>query len=173
MDIQKADYSTIIQFGNIVDFKKKISESRESINKIIGIVDKSGMSLLHHSLRSRNFDVSIFLLENGSPVNVLSRGNFNELHFIAVNINESGAVNIAKKLLNLGVDLNCVDKKYKNTAGFSLCLEIFKKRTEEGLNLILDILKRKPNFDAKNSAGNSIRSLLLERGTEEMKVLLE
>jgi len=46
------------------------------------------------------------------------------------------------------------------------------RRTEEGLNFIEDLLLKNPNVDATNKSGVCVRTLLLDRGTDKIKELL-
>ena len=59
MNINKADYGTIIKFGNLELFKEKIKLEKQNINDILNIVDKNGISLLETSLVSRKFEIAI------------------------------------------------------------------------------------------------------------------
>ncbi len=80
---------------------------------------------------------------------------------------------VAEILLERGVSLAQKDKKYGNSAFFTLCQEIFKVRTEETMKFLENCLKRIEDFDACNKAGYSIRMLINQRGTERLNQIME
>jgi len=173
MDINKADFWTIIKFGNLKEFLEKLNIENKSINEVVNSIDKNGISLLEKSLISRKFDIAKFLLDNNANVNIISNEGCNELHYLAANINCIGAVDLAYKLVDMGVDLNLKDKKFANSAILSLCQEVLKKRTNEGNLLIVKCLERRPNFNDLNKFGYSLKQIIEERGTEDMKKVME
>ncbi|MED0872009.1 MULTISPECIES: ankyrin repeat domain-containing protein [Bacillus cereus group] len=173
MDINKADYGTIIKFGNLKLFLEKLKVEENCIEEIVDSIDKNGISLLEKSLISRKFDIANFLLDNGAKVNIISNDECNELHYLAANINCPGAVEVACRLVDMGVDLNLKDKKFGNSAIWSLCQELLKKRTKEGNDLIVKCLGKRPNINDENKYGYSLRYLIEERGTDDMKKVLE
>jgi len=131
MDIHKADYSTVIKFGTLDDFKNKLNIETKDIREIVNNTDDNGVSLLHKALISRKFDIAKYLLSECAEVNIVSNDGYNELHYLAANINFDGALEIAKILVCQGVELDQIDKKYGNTALLTICLELLKRRTEE------------------------------------------
>lgn len=173
MDINKADYGTIIKFGNLKLFLEKLKIEGNCIEEIVDSIDKNGISLLEKSLISRKFDIANFLLDNGAKVNIISKDDCNEFHYLAANINCQGAVEVACRLVDMGVDLNLKDKKFGNSAIWSLCQEVLKKRTKEGNDLIVKCLGKRPNINDENKYGYSLRDLIEERGTDDMKKVLE
>lgn len=173
MDINKADYGTIIKFGNLKLFLEKLKIEGNCIEEIVDSIDKNGISLLEKSLISRKFDIANFLLDNGAKVNIISNDDCNEFHYLAANINCQGAVEVACRLVDMGVDLNLKDKKFGNSAIWSLCQEVLKKRTREGNDLIVKCLRKRPNINDENKYGYSLRDLIEERGTDDMKKVLE
>ncbi|GAB6593358.1 ankyrin repeat domain-containing protein [Bacillus cereus] len=173
MDINKADYGTIIKFGNLKLFLEKLKIEGNCIEEIVDSIDKNGISLLEKSLISRKFDIANFLLDNGAKVNIISNDDCNEFHYLSANINCQGAVEVACRLVDMGVDLNLKDKKFGNSAIWSLCQEVLKKRTKEGNDLIVKCLGKRPNINDENKYGYSLRDLIEERGTDDMKKVLE
>ncbi len=173
MDINKADYFTISQFGNLEYLLDKLRSEHQDIEEVVNLIDKNGISLLQRSLISRKFDISNFLLDNNAKVNIVSNDGYNELSYLAANINITGAVELAIRLLNREVDLNLKDKKFGNSAMFSLCQEVFKKRTEKGNDLIIKCLKKRPKMSGSNKSNDSLKQLIEERGTDEMKKVME
>lgn len=169
MDIHKADLWTVIWFGNLDDFLQKLNIESKSIEEVINSVDKDGISLLQRSLIARRFEIAKFLLENDADVNVISNEKRNELHYLAANINYPGAIDIAYQLVELGVDLNLKDKKYANSALFTLCQDVLTKRTKEGSQFIVKCIEMKPDISGRNKVGYSLKELIEERGTNEMK----
>lgn len=173
MNIETADYGTIIKFGTLDDLLRKVEYEKDSIENIVSIIDTAGISLLEKSIISRKFDISHYLLNNGASVNIVSKEGLNEFHFLAANINYEGAIDIGRLLLNRGVSVMQKENKYGNTAFFSLCIEAFKVRSEKVLEFLNDCLERVTDVDDKNISGYSIRSLINERGTGELKKEME
>lgn len=163
MDISKADYDAIIRFGSIGDFEKKLLDDGYSIYDVINNVDYSGISLLQRALIGRKFDFAQYLLNHGAKANVISTDGYNDLHCIAANINQPGAIELAIKLIENGNDLNHRDNIYLNSAALSLSLEILKKRTDAGMRFLQQILLYKVDEDLENRSGLSLRKLLAER----------
>lgn len=173
MDLNKADYWTIIRFGNLNKFKEKLDSENEKIEKVVDFIDQQGISLLEKALIGRKFDIANYLLDNKAKVNIISNESCNELHYLAANINYPGGIELAYRLVDLGVDLNLKDNKYGNSAILSLCQEVLKERTDDGNKLIVECLKRRPNINDSNKYGYSLKQLIGERGTIEMKNTLE
>lgn len=173
MDINKADYGTIIKFGNLELLKEKMKLENQNIDKIKNIIDKNGISLMGKALISRKFEIANYLLDNNIDVNIISDEGCNELHYLAANINSEGAIEIACRLIDLGVDLDVKDKKNGNSALWCLCQEVLKERTEKGILLIVKCLKKRPNVKLLNNLGYSVESLICERGTDQMKTIME
>lgn len=172
MNIDKADYVTIVKFGNIDELKLKLHNDGKKLDEVINITDEWGMSLLEHCLGSRKFDTAEYLLRNNAKVNVVSKEGYNEFHCIAANINYEGALKIARILLERGTSLLEKDTKYGNSAIFTLCQEIFKVRSDEGMEFLKECLMKAREFDDCNKMGYSVRRIINERGTETLKTLI-
>ena len=172
MNIEKADYGTVIQFGTMDDFNTKLQMEGKTLAEVIDITDKNGISLLEKSLSSRKFDIAKVLLANNAKVNIISNDGCNEFHYIAGNINQEGALEVAKILLDRGTSLMVQDKKYGNSALFTLCMEIFKVRSDEGLEFLETCFENVQEYDTCNKAGYSIRKLINERGTDKLKQII-
>lgn len=173
MDLQKADYGTIIKFGTLEDFMSKLKFEAQNLGDIIDDVDANGISLLQKALVSRKFDIARYLLNERAKVNVISKDGFNELHYLAANINFEGAIDLARLLIVRGVDLNQIDNKYGNPAVLSMCLELLKQQTEEGMKFVEEVLSSQLNIDIINKSAISIRKLLTERGTDSIKKIVK
>lgn len=173
MNLEKADYGTVITFGNIQDLKRKLQSEGKTFNEIVNITDKNGISLLERSLIARKFDIAKELLKNNAKINNISITGCNEFHYIASNINYAGALEIAKILLKKGVSLEARDDRYGNSAFFTLCQEVFKGQSVEGLKFIEECLEKIHEYDVPNKRGYSIRMLINERGTNTMKRIME
>ena len=173
MNINKADYFTIAQFGNLSMFLTKIDLEKKILNQVKNLCDENGMSVLQHSLVNRKFDISDYLLKNEVELNHISNDGCNELHYLAANINSEGAIKIANKLIDMNVDITLKDKKYKNSPLWYLCQEVLKKPSKEGNQLIIKCLRKKADITSCNVAGFSVKRLIEERGTNEMKEEME
>lgn len=173
MNIEKADYGTIIKCGTIHDLNMKLQMEEKTLDEVMDITDKDGISLLEKSLIARKFDIAKVLLANNAKVNNISIEGCNEFHYIASNINFDGALDIAKILLDKGTSLMVQEKKYGNSAFFVLCQEIFKVRSVEGMNFIEACFENVQEYDTCNKAGYSIRMLINERGNDKLKQMME
>lgn len=109
---------------------------KKTLDQVKNLCDENGMTLLQQSLASRNFDISEYLLKNEVITNHISNEGYNELHYLAANINYDGAIKIANKLIEDNVDINLKDKRYKNSPLWYLCHEVLKKCSSEGIELI-------------------------------------
>lgn len=173
MNIEKSDYETIIKFGNLKDLQNKMKLNNETINDIVDYLNNNGMSLLEQSIVSRKFEISKYLLDNNAKVNIVSKEGNNEFHFLAANINCDGAIEVAKLLLSKGTSVMQKEQKYGNTAFFALCIEAFKERSENTMKFIEKCFEKVTDVDAENKHGFSIRKLICERGSDELKKMLE
>lgn len=173
MNIEKADYGTIIKFGTLNVFLKKVEIEHDSIEKIVSSLDNAGISLLEKSIIARKFEISQYLLNHGANVNVVSEEELNEFHFLAANINCEGAIDIGRNLLSRGVSVMQKEHKYGNTAFFALCIEAYKVRSEKVLEFLNDCFEYVTDIDDENTSGYSIRSLINQRGSEELKKRME
>ena len=173
MNIEKADYGTIVKFGTLKDLHEKIKIKNDNVADIINWVDDSGISLLERSLISRKFEISKFLLDNNAKVNIVSKEGNNEFHFLAPNINCIEAVEIGKLLLSKGTSVMQKDVKYGNTAFFSLCMEAFKERSESTMNFIEKCFEQVTDVDEKNKNGFNMHSTMNLGGSVVSKNILE
>ena len=173
MNIEKADYATIIRFGTIHDLNMKLQMEGKNLIEVSNIIDKDGISLLEKSLIARKFDIAKELLANNAKVNNVSNAGCNEFHYFASNINCDGALDIARILLAKGTSLMEKEKKYNNSAFFTLCQEVFKVRSVEGLAFIEECFDKVEDYDDCNKMGCSIRMLINERGTDKLKKIME
>lgn len=173
MNVEKADIGTVVLLGTVHDFYTKLYMEGKNIHEVIDDTDGNGVSLLQKSLIARKFDIAKVLLENNAKVNHITNSGSNEFHCIAGNINHEGALEIARILLEKGVSLTAQDKKYGNSAAFTLCYEIFKVRSAEALEFLETCLERVEEYDTCNKAGYSLRMLVNERGTDNLKRIME
>lgn len=154
-------------------FIDQVEADGKSIDEIKDQTNSSGVSLLGSALSYRKFDVARLLLKHNAKVNVVSTNGNNELHLIAAHIHQDGALSIAKTLVERGVSLTQQDLKCGNSAMFTLCMEVFKSRTDEENAFIVDCLKKFTHLDDTNRFGYSVRSIIMDRGNEDMKKVLE
>lgn len=173
MDLQKADYGTVIKFGSIEDLQCKLKLENQKIGDVINTVDANGVSLFQKTLISRKFEVAHYLLNENVKINVISKEGFNELHYLAANINFDGAIDLARLLIQRGCDLSQIDNKYGNTAMLSMCLELLKRQSDDGMKFLEEVLSNHQNIDISNNSGISVRKLLTERGPDKIKELIK
>lgn len=173
MNIQKADYGTIIQFGSMQDLKYKLQLDGKTLDEVIDTVDANGISLLEKCLTARKFDIAKELLDHNAKVNVITEDGCNEFHCIASNIRCEGALDIAKKLLERETSLEVKDKKYGNSALFTLCLELMNDCSDEEMKFLEDCMGKTHEYDDCNKAGFNLRRLIKERGTERLRQMME
>lgn len=173
MDLQKADYGTVIKFGSLEDLQCKLKLENQKIGDVIDTVDANGVSLFQKTLISRKFEVAHYLLNENVKINVISKEGFNELHYLAANINIDGAIDLARLLIQRGCDLSQIDNKYGNTAMLSICLELLKRQSDDGMKFLEEVLSNHQNIDISNNSGISVRKLLTERGPDKIKELIK
>ena len=173
MNLEKADYGTIIEFGTPEDFDTKLRMDGHSFEDVVDYVDEAGITLLGKCLVTRKFDMAKRFLDKNARVNRVTKDGCNEFHLIAANIRYDGAIEIAKILLDRGVSLTAVDKKYGNTALFTLCMEIFAVRSPERMEFLEKCIEQADNVDHCNKAGISTRMMVAKRGTDRLKQLME
>ena len=175
MNIELADYGLVIEFGTREDFDTKLRMNNETFDDVVNYTDIHGISLLSRCLGSRKFDLAKEFLDRGATVNRISKEGYSELHILAANINLPGGVEVARMLLERGASLMAKDKKYGNSALFTLCYEVFKVRSDESLKFLEDCFRQvqPSDFDICNKRGYSIRQVINERGTEELKRIME
>lgn len=173
MDIKDEEYWTIVMFRSLEGFKKRLKNDHKQIHQLTNLVDDRGISLLQQSLISGKFDIANLLLNEGSIIKNISKQGYNELHYISAHLDDVRAIQLAHRLVELNVDLDSQDRRYGNSALFTMCYESFKVRTTESDELIIACLKKQPNVELKNKSGYSVKQLIEEKGTEDMKRAIE
>ena len=67
---------------------------------------------------------------------------------------------------------NLKDKKYQNTSFWYLCKKAVQKNNKD-MNLLIRLcMEKKPNIDLANIMGNTVRNMLLGRGSNELKEIV-
>ena len=108
-------------------------------------------------------------MDLGVEVNVVTKDNCNEFHFLSDFILKPGGIQIGWKLLARDVDLSLADKKYENTAMFEVFLRTapwVKKRKDCYEFLIACFEKKKGIYEKNKNALNCI-SIMHKFGFEE------
>lgn len=173
INLEKATYDVICQFGNLDDFKKKLEMNGDTIDAIKNKKDHQGFSLLEHALASIKFDIADYLIENNAEINVKTDDG-NEFHMIAYRLYNPGGVEMAYRLLDFGVSLNIQDKKYKNTGFITLCNGIFPKRREPEVEFLAECLRRgNVDLNIKNVIGKTPRDFINDRGPDCLKEIIK
>ena len=175
MNIERADYGTIVTFGTLEDLNTKLKIENKKLEEIKDSIDDNGISLLEHCLISRKFDIANEILNLKPKINVVTKEGLNEFHCISANMKTLNAYDIAYKLLDMGVSLLQQEKKYGNTALFSFCYNINDKIDDIRLEFLKVCINRltQRELDIKNKAGNSVKSIIIERGPNELKQLIK
>ncbi|WP_202964977.1 ankyrin repeat domain-containing protein [Neobacillus niacini] len=103
MPTDKADVFTLAGFGDLESFKNKFV--LEEINR----KSEFGTDLLQYSIAGENFDISLFLINNGIDVNMTDEDGHTALHSICEHPN----LDVAREILKRGGDIN-IRNKYGN-----------------------------------------------------------
>lgn len=168
MNIEKSDIATVIRFGNLDDFLIKLKLENKKIEDVINYTDNRNVSILERSLISRKFDIAKYLISNNAKINNISDEGYNELHFIAANINFNDALEIAYLLKERGVSLTLRDLVHGNTPIFLMCLEIIKQRIPQQIEFLKECLLEINDYTLKNNKGYSIKDIILRSGISEL-----
>ena len=99
---EDAGIDTIARFGNFDLFKSKFKQ--EEINDIF---HRDG-GLLHCAVAGENFDIALFLIENGIDVNMIDADGNTALHYVCQY--ETYSIEVAKELLKRNIDGQIRDK---------------------------------------------------------------
>lgn len=176
MDLKKADFFTVIQFGTKEDFIQKSKIESVNLTDVINLKDKNGVSLLEQCFISRKYDIAQLLMENSVEINVISKENCNELHYLSANMEGVRSIDLATQLVELGVDLNLQDKRYKNTPFWYLCEAALLKKNQDmsrDMNQLIKLCMDKGAIlTLHNIAGNTVESMLLKRASQELKKIV-
>lgn len=174
MNIEKADYISILRYGTEKEFYEKMFLEDRKLVDIINQKATESSSLLMAAISGRKFELAKVLLENGIKVNQITQDGYNEFHILAAHLRHPSALVVAELLLEKGVDLAYQDKIFGNTAMFSLCLESLKAiNPPEVRDFVCRCLSKNKGIDEKNKRGNNVRTLIETRGTSEMKKAIE
>ena len=124
IDLQIVNYRIIAGFGDLALFQKKLQMENQTVDEIKDTLDENGSSLTEEALANRRFEIAHYLLDHGAKVNVVTKDRRNELHVLATNINFSGGVQLAHRLLDLGE--MCIRDRYhsfhkNNSTLFKVC----------------------------------------------------
>ena len=158
MNIERADLFTVVQFGTKELFEQKLRIEKKQLTQIINLTNERGISILEQCLASRKFDIAELLIKNGAQVNIISKDNCNELHYLSSNIKNNKSIGIANQLIRLGVDLNLKDKKYGNTPFWYLCEKAIQINSEEANGMIRTCMKQTPDVRSSNIVGKTVET---------------
>lgn len=172
MNIEKADIFTIVQLGNIKLLKHKLNIINEKIEDIKDEKDKNGISLLERSIIGRNFDISKEILNVNPKLNIISNDGYNELHYIAFNLLSDESIDIAKIIIQKGVDLNLKDKVYGNTPFMYICQAVIKNKNLKLIDFAKFCMDYNPNLNCKNMQGFNAKDIINMYGDYELVDLI-
>lgn len=140
MPTRKADIFTLAKFGDLESFKEKFEI------KLINSKSKQGSGLLHYAISGKQFDIALFLIENGIDVNMTNLDGQTALHLLGANQD----LEVIKALIQKGIDVNIRDK-YGNNAMWSVVFNCKGKNYE----IVKFLMKQSPDITSKNKAGRS------------------
>lgn len=140
MPTEKADIFTLAKFGNFESFKKKFDI------RLINNKSKHGSGLLHYAISGKQFNIALFLIENGIDVNMTNLDGQTALHLIGVN----QSIEVLNALIQKGIDVNIRDN-YGNNAMWTVVFNC-KGQNYDIVNLLM---KQNPDIKTKNKAGRS------------------
>ena len=167
------NFHGVVMGGSLNSLLDSLKRENKTIKDVLNDTDEYGISLLEDAIAWRSFDIANYLLDAGAKVNVVSKMKCNEFHYLAAHINCDEGLKIANRLLELGVDLNLTDKKYGNSAIFTLFHEIARKMLPAQVEFFIRCLKKGPRLDDANKGGITLRQAIEGRGTDEMKRIAE
>ena len=173
MNVQKASYCTLLNYGKEEEFYEKLKLENKTVSDVLRLDDEGDLLLLA-AISGKNFNIAKVLLEKGADVKKVSADGFNAFHLIASSLYDEDALAFAELLSEKGADLACQDKKYGNTAMFTLCMEALKNRTLPASRVfVCKCLMKNIGIDQPNKRGITARNVIEQRGTPEMKAALE
>jgi uncharacterized protein len=158
MPTEKADVVTLARFGDYESFKTKFV-LEETNNK-----DEFGTGLLHYAIGGENFDIALFLINNGFDVNMTDEDGNTALHYIGEHPN----LEVAKQILNRGGDLN-IRNKYGNNA---LWTAVFNSK-DQYYDLVELFMQYNPDATSKNKAGRSPIDFAKQIGEDKLVKMLD
>lgn len=140
MSFKNRDIVTLARFGDFETFKKEF-KLRE-IDKKVDFNTK----LLAQSIAGENFEISLFLIQNGINVNGLNEDGSSVLHLIC----EYPNIDVAREILKQGGNIN-VRNKYGNNAMWTAVFNC-KGKYYDMVELFMQF---NPDTTTKNNAGRS------------------
>ena len=154
---ENASLFTIAQYGDYETFVKKFSAAE------IAKKDSNGSGLLHCAISGENFDIALFLIQNGIDVNMINSAGQTALHLICENPN----LEVANALLEKGGDLNIRDEYGNNP----LWTAVFN--CGQDYDLVELFMKCHPDVAAKNKAGRSPLDFAKQVENEKLVSILQ
>lgn len=158
MPTDKADIYTLAELGSLKAFKDKFKI--ENINK----KDEYDSGLLHYAITGEQFDIAIFLIQNGIDMNMVDEDKQTALHCICNYPN----IEVTRRILEHGGDINKRDK-YGNNALWTAVFNC-KGRYYEMVELFM---KYNPDVTTKNNAGRSPLDFAIQVEDDKLIKLLE
>lgn len=162
MNIEISTYEEVVEMGELNELLTKMKKEETSCLDLRTIETEAG-SLLGTSLAWGKFDIANYLLDNDVPINIVSKDGYNEMHLLAAHINEPGGIELAKRLVEKGIDLSQQEKKYGNTALFTVAMEVLKTTRQDLLEFLMDCVQSESFIDAPNNVGFTVKKVLKDR----------
>ncbi|MGG2026300.1 ankyrin repeat domain-containing protein [Gottfriedia sp. S16(2024)] len=157
MPIKNRDIVTLARFGDFETFKKEF-KSREIDKKV-----DFNTELLAQSIAGENFEISLFLIQNGINVNGLNEDGSSVLHLICDYPN----IDVAKEILNHGGNIN-IRNKYGNNAMWTAVFNCKGKYYD----MVELFMQYNPDTTTKNNAGRSPLDFAKQVGNEKLIEIL-
>ena len=147
-------------FGDKQKFLEAINEQTYTFEQLAQMRDKAGMSLLEHAIGNAKFDTAEYLLEQGMPVNIISKDGENEFHCLSPYLHEDRAVDLGWMLLDKGVHLAQQDK-HGLTAMASMYIKLipFVSNSKKHADFLRACLAKKQGLNEISKYGYCVRTL--------------
>ena len=158
--MKKTIYYAIAAFKSLDHLKNQMVIDRITECDIKKIRFDDGLSLLEVAIANRQYDICNYLLDIDSPVNIVTKSGNNELGIISPNLHDINAVSIANRLLEKGVDLSLIDKKYGNTVMFSITLHIITHANIDNILFLEKCLRKGSGIYEKNKNHKCVIDIL-------------
>lgn len=159
MPNENADVFTVAKFGDIDHFIRIFDV--EYLNS----KSEFGSGLLHYAISGRQFDIAMFLLDNGIDVNMQNIDGQTALHLICME--QTRNIDITREILQKGVNVNIQDK-YGNPAIWTAAFNC-KGRNYDTVQLLMSY---NPDISIVNNVGLSALDIAIRSNDDVLLNIL-